>query len=153
MLQRIVMISASSDSAFDHWLIWAILLSTALALLSKVATDLWPRVVRWSDEMRSRNWPSTPGVVDIAVVAKQEKPGGKGSTGPIVTYLAMLTYSYQNPELQTGDYNREFTYESDAQEWVVSCKGRKVTVRVNPRDSTHSVLRTEDLEATVLGHA
>lgn len=109
MLERIVMMSASSDSEFDRWLIWAILLSTAFALLSKAATDLWPTVVRWSNEKRSRNWPSVPGVVDIAVVAKQEKPGGKGSTGPIVTYLAMLTYSYHNPELQTGDYNREFT--------------------------------------------
>ena len=147
------MISASSDSEFDRSLIWAILLSTALALLSKVTTDLWPRVARWSNEKRSRNWPSVSGVVDIAVVAKQEKPGGKGSTGPIVTYLAMLTYSYRNPELQTGDYNREFTYESDAQEWVVLCIGRKVTVHVDPRDSTRSVLRTEDLEATILEHA
>jgi Protein of unknown function (DUF3592) len=96
---------------------------------------------------RSRNWPSVSGVIDIAAVAKEVEAGGR--SGPIVSYLAMLTYSYRNPELQTGDYNRRFTYEGDAQEWADSFKGRTVTVHVDPRDPTCSVLRTEDLDAAI----
>jgi hypothetical protein len=143
VLQRIAIILPNSDSAFDHWLIWVILLSTAFSVLTKAATDLWPKVVRWSNEKRSRNWPSVSGVIDIAAVAKDVVAANRAGT--VIRYQAMLTYSYRNPDLQTGDYNRSFSNEDDAKEWADSLKGRKVTVHVNPRDPARSVLREENL--------
>lgn len=91
MLQPTAIMLANSDSEFDRWLIWLILLSTALGLLIKTATVLWPKVVRWSKEKTSRNWPSVSGVIDIVAVAKEVESAGRG--GAVITYMALLTYS------------------------------------------------------------
>jgi hypothetical protein len=60
-------------------------------------------------------------------------------------YKATLTYTYNNPEQQMGDYSRDFANEADAKAWANSYKGETVKVHVDPRDPTRSVLRKEDL--------
>jgi Protein of unknown function (DUF3592) len=151
MPQLVAMILTHSKPEFDNWLIWAILLSTALSILIKTATVIWPKIVWWWNQKRSHNWPSVSGVIDIAVVAKEVVAANRAGT--VVSYHAMLTYSYRNPDLQTGDYNRRFTNEGDAQEWANSFKGRTVSVHVDPRDPTRSVLRAEDLDAAISEHS
>src|ERR1035437_4010114 len=47
-------------------------------------------------------------------------------------YVAALTYFYRRPELETGDYLREFPLKAAAQDWVKQFKGRQVMVHVNP---------------------
>ena len=60
-------------------------------------------------------------------------------------YLATLTYFYNNPEEQIGDYKRRFGKKDDAEVWANSYKSETVTVHVDPSDPTRSVLREEDL--------
>jgi len=83
--------------------------------------------------------------IDIVTVIKQVTSTGKG--GDIVHYLATLTYFYRNPELQTGDYCRQFNWDekADAEAWASSYKGFTVLVHVDPRDPARSVLRKEEL--------
>jgi hypothetical protein len=151
VIPLIAMAVAGSDTGFDHLLIWLIVVGLALSALFKTATELWPVLVRWSNEKRSRNWPSVPGVIDIVAVAKEVESAGK--SGVVITYKALLTYSYHNPDLQTGDYDRSFGVEDDARDWVDSLKGCKVPVYVDPRDPRLSVLRSEDVEAACLEKA
>ena len=135
------------DDSEANWPLWVLLLGIAGSLGFKAVTTLWPVFTRWSEEKRSRTWPTVPGVIDIAVVTKVVESAGRG--GQIITYEALLTYTYHNPDLQTGDYNRTFGDEGEAKDWVDSCKGRTVTIHVDPADPAHSVLRTEDLESVV----
>ena len=139
------MAATSSSSQSDTWMIWTVLLGIAIATAAKFCSDTWPDVLRWLQERKSQNWPLISGVIDIVAVAKEVEGGGKGP--PIVTYMALLTYSYRNPDLQTGDYNRAFASEEEAREWTETMKGRTVNVHVDPRDPTRSVLRTEDINA------
>jgi hypothetical protein len=69
-----------------------------------------------------------------------------GFTRPgAVRYRATLTYFYRTPELQMGEYSRLFTDKEEAQAWAASYKGENVMVHVNPRDTTKSALRKEEL--------
>ena len=134
---------SSSARGFDTFLLWAIPVGVVVAMFIRAAALPWPGLAQRSQDRRSRNWPTVSGIIDIAAVDEQVESGGR--SGPIIYYLVMLTYSYRNPELQTGDYTRRFQYETDAQDWAASCKGRTVTVHVDPRDPAQSVLRKEDL--------
>jgi Protein of unknown function (DUF3592) len=109
-----------------------------------VAASYWRFFVQWLNGIRGRDWPAVSAIIDIVSVVRQTEQTGKGE---IVSYLAMLTYFYRNPELQTGDYSRLFNSdeEADAQAWAASYKGCTVTVHVDPRDPSHSVLRKEEL--------
>jgi len=109
-----------------------------------VVAFYWRFFVQWLNGIRGRDWPAVSATIDIVSVVKQEEQTGHGT---IISYLATLTYFYHNPELQTGDYCRNFDEdeEDDAQAWAASYKGSAVTVHVDPRDPAHSVLRKADL--------
>jgi hypothetical protein len=111
-------------------------------IVAGVATR-WRFITQRLQGKRGAEWPTVPAIIDIVNVVEQR--GGKG--GGIVGYLAMLTYFYRNPELQTGEFCRMFNpdEEADAQAWAASYKGCSVTVHVDPRDPTRSVLRKEQL--------
>jgi len=95
-----------------------------------------------------RKWPTIQAVIDIVSVAYCEDdspiPAPKASLDHPY-YLATLTYIYNNPEQQMGDYKRRFGNEKDAKDWANSYKGETVKVHVDPHDPTRSVLREEDL--------
>ncbi|HEV2463685.1 MAG TPA: DUF3592 domain-containing protein [Acidobacteriaceae bacterium] len=101
----------------------------------------------WIKRTRGRNWPAVSAVVDIVSVASCEDdsllPTKADLSFPY--YLATLTYTYNNPEKQMGEYRRRFGDEDDAKSWANSYKGETVKVHVDPRDPTRSVLREEDL--------
>ena len=115
----------------------------AVAVVAFVASK-WRFFVQRIRGVRGRDWPAVSATIEVVSVVKQVTRTGKGD---IVSYLASLTYFYRNPELQTGDYCREFNAdeEADAQAWANSYKGSSVIVHVDPHDPSHSVLRQEEL--------
>ena len=95
-----------------------------------------------------RKWPTVQAVIDIVSVAYCEDdsliPAPKADLDHPY-YLATLTYTYNNPEQQIGDYKRRFGDEDEAKAWANSYKGETVKIHVDPRDPTRSLLREEDL--------
>jgi len=122
-----------------------ILFSLAVVVLIFVAV-CWGIIEEWIERTRGRNWPTVSAVIDIVSVAHIEDD----SLSPKAdlddsSYKATLTYTYNNPEQQVGDYSRDFANEDDAKAWANSFKGETVKVHVDPRDPAHSLLRKEDL--------
>jgi hypothetical protein len=123
-----------------------VLLAAGIVMLLAIGRVI---VGEWTERARCRNWPTVAAVVDIASVAYCEPDGSpilrfkSSSYNPY--YQATLTYIYQYPEQQMGDYSREFAKKEDAEAWANSYKGETVNVHVDPRDPTRSVLREEDL--------
>jgi hypothetical protein len=93
----------------------------------------------WIERTRGRNWPTAAATVDIVSVANVT------DDARLPSYLATLTYIYRNPEQQLGECSRRFSTKDDAEAWANSYKGSTVTVHVDPRDPTRSVLREENL--------
>ena len=125
--------------------LWFILIALLAAAVMLVGIG-WQLFDVWIKRTRGRNWPTISAVVDIVSVASCED-----DTLPLKAdlsfpyYKATLTYCYRNPQLQMGDYSRNFGNEDDARTWANSYKGETVKVHVDPRDPTRSVLREEDL--------
>lgn len=122
-----------------------LMLAVVVAVLVTVG---WTIAKDWLERTRCRNWLKVSAVVDIVSVAYCEPdnliPSMKSSSyNPY--YRATLTYVYQSPEQQIGDYSRDFGNKEDAESWANSYKGETVNVHVDPRDPTRSVLREEDL--------
>jgi hypothetical protein len=100
----------------------------------------------WIERTRGRNWPTASAVIDLVSVAfiKDNTLSPKADLDDFY-YKATLTYTYNNPEQQMGDYSRDFANEDDATAWANSYKGETVKIHVDPRNPTRSVLRKEDL--------
>lgn len=106
----------------------------------------WQLADNWKKRARGRSWPTVSAVIDaVSVTSVESRLPSSGAAHFWPTYLATLTYSYCNPEQQTGDYKRSFGKKEDAEAWANSYKGETVTVHVDPRDPARSVLREEDL--------
>ena len=100
----------------------------------------------WIERTRGRNWPTVSAVVDVVSVAliEDDIPSPKADLDGSY-YKATLTYTYNNPEQQMGDYSRSFGDKDEAQAWANFYKGETVKVHVDPRDPTRSALREKDL--------
>jgi len=85
-------------------------------------------------------WPTLAATVEVATVAKRVDADKKPC------WVVTLSYFYRQPELQMGEYEREFPVESEARQWASQFKNRLVTVRVNPAKNSESVLLDSDLE-------
>jgi hypothetical protein len=122
-----------------------ILFSLAAGAVILVAI-CWGIVEDWIKRTRGRNWPTVSAVIDVVSVAfiEDDIPSPKADLDDSY-YKATLTYTYNNPEQQMGDYSRRFGNKEDAEAWANSYKGETVKVHVDPRDPTRSVLREEDL--------
>jgi hypothetical protein len=120
---------------------WYIVLCFAVLGL---AASYWKRFTQWLMEIRGRDWPTIPATIDIVSVVEHRTSDPEGDT---VTYLAMLTYFYRNPELQVGEYTREFKGDQapDAYVWAESYKGYTVNVHVDPRNPSRSVLQSRNI--------
>ncbi len=106
----------------------------------------WQLLDSWKRRTRGRNWPTVSAVIDIVSVAfiEDDTPGMRAYPD-LSYYKATLTYIYNNPEQQMGDYSKGFGSKEEAQAWADSYKGETIKVHVDPRDPTRSVLREEDL--------
>jgi hypothetical protein len=106
----------------------------------------WGLVEEWIERTRLRDWPAVPAIIDAVGVTFVES---KGISSLAVhywpSYRATITYSYRNPERQTGSYSRSFGNEDDAKAWANSYKGETVKVHVDPHDPTRSMLSEKDL--------
>jgi Protein of unknown function (DUF3592) len=124
------------------WPVWVIGLVVVIVASTASSWQFW---VQRAKGIRGRNWPTVSAVIDLASVQKRVEPGGKGP--PIITWVVLLTYVYRNPEMQTGDFDKECYSEDEARAWAESVKGSTVMVHVDPKDPGNSVLRAEDLDA------
>jgi hypothetical protein len=101
-----------------------------------------PWIRRWrqrSKTRRVRDWLSVPAAIDVVSVVER-------TVDKRHYYAATLTYFYRRPELQMGEYEREFQQKTPAQEWVKQFKGRQVVVHVNPKNIAESILLDSDLD-------
>lgn len=106
----------------------------------------WQLADNWIKRTRGHTWPTVSAVIDIVSVAFIEDDTlGMKANPDLSFYKATLTYVYNSPEQQMGDYSRSFGNKEDAESWANSYKGETVKVHVDPRDPTRSVLREEDL--------
>ena len=123
---------------------YLILLFVGAVLLVGICQQLFDT---WIKRTRGRNWPTVSAVIDIVSVAFIPDDSIPSPSVPTDRshYKATLTYIYNNPDQQMGDYSRDFGKKEDAEAWANSYKGETVTVHVDPRDPTRSVLREEDL--------
>ncbi len=111
-----------------------------------VVSICWGAVEDWIEHTRGRSWPTVSAVIDtVSITLVESRLPSTLAVHNRPHYLAKLTYTYRNPEQQTGDYGRTFANEDDAKAWANSYKGETVKVHVDPRDPTRSVLRKEDL--------
>ena len=104
--------------------------------LTRRARFTWKRRAR---ERLVHNWSTITATIEVTTAVNYElmkKP-------PF--YVATLTYFYRNPDLQTGDYKRQFGVKDQAKAWAAQFKGRTVLVHVNPNDPSDSVLLERDL--------
>lgn len=145
MLQRLACILMHSGGMGTRFWLLVILLAAGVVMLVGVC---WQLSDVWIRRTRGRNWPTVSAVIDIVSVALMEDdsliPAPKASLDQPY-YKATLTYIYNHPEQQMGDYSRRFGKKEDAESWANSYKGETVKVHVDPRDPTRSVLREEDL--------
>jgi len=123
-----------------------VILATGVGVL---VTVCWVKVKDRLERARCSDWPTVSAVVDIVSVAYCEPDGSPAlylkATSYNPYYQATLTYTYNFPDQQMGDYSRDFMKKEDAEAWANSYKGETVKVHVDPRDPTRSVLREEDL--------
>lgn len=130
-------------SAVRDWHVWFWIVAIPGVVILAL-NDEWRFWIQRLQGKRARDWPTIQATIDNVSVCEQVE---QGRGGPIITYLATLTYFYRNPDLQVGDYVRLFegTEKDSADDWVNSYKGKTVTVHLDPHDPTRSVLREEDL--------
>ena len=144
-LEMTLLIASTFMSGGTSTGFWSILILLAFGAVMLVGT-CWQIIDTLVKRYHGRNWPTVSAVIDIVSVAFCEDnslPTKADLSFPY--YLATLTYIYHNPEQQMGDYKRRFGNEDDAKAWANSYKGETVTVHVDPRDPTRSVLREEVL--------
>ena len=142
MIISVAAILVQSENGLP-WPVYLMILVPGVAILLGA---YWQFFAQWLRGVGGRKWPTVAAVIDLISVQKRVQSTGKGD---IVTYVALLTYVYHNPDLQTGDYDKSFSDEDEAQDWASSFKGCTVLVHVNPRNPSRSVLRAEDLAAAV----
>jgi hypothetical protein len=97
---------------------------------------------KWRQRAKARmvrDWFTVPASIDVISVVER-------TVDKRHYFGAMLTYFYRRPELQMGEYEREFPQKTPAQEWVKQFKGRQVMVHVNPKNISESILLDSDLD-------
>jgi hypothetical protein len=95
---------------------------------------------RWrhkGKQNKAAGWPSVEGVI---VSSKAEH------IPKTHLYLATLTYSYFVEEYRAGKYTREFSNESDADEFARSMKDRRLQIRYQQSKPDISVIDQSALE-------
>ena len=129
---------------YQNTALWFIL-AFVLCVAVRLSWANWRFFVQWLEGVRAQSWPTILATIDNVSVAEQVESAGR--SGLVTLYLVTLTYFYRNPELQAGEYRKLFNAnrKDDAHDWANSYKGKIVTVHVDPRDPTRSVLRKEDL--------
>jgi len=139
MNEQLACLILRHSSPFDWFVFPIALIFGSVSLLYRY----WTFIAQWFGGIQGRDWPLMPATVDVVTVAVQTEQTRYGER--TIGYLATLTYFYRNPDLQMGEFSRMFNEEQEAQTWTGSYKGRTVTVHLDPRDVSRSVLRKEEL--------
>jgi hypothetical protein len=136
------MLMLGNSTGTRFWLVLIALVVGATILVG----ICWGIVQDSIERVHGRNWPTVSAVIDIVSVAFiKDNTSAPSANFVDFYYRATLTYTYNNPEQQIGDYSRDFADEDEANAWANSYKGETITVHVDPRDPARSVVRKEDL--------
>lgn len=104
------------------------------------AASLWWKKRKVRERVRKAlNWPTITATIEVPAVVEHSTPEAKRR------FVVALEYFYRNPELQLGEYKRNFPSKEQAKAWAAQFKGRTVPVHVNPNDPADSVLLASDL--------
>ena len=126
------------------------LLIIALVVVSLLITPLWNLLKRKFIAYKVHSWTAIPATIDIVTVVEREEQESRSRfsfyQSTSVYYVAVLTYFYRLPELETGEYERKFDLDTAAQHWADQFKGRQVMVQVNPKDPSESYLLDDEVE-------
>jgi hypothetical protein len=102
-----------------------------LPFLGAWAVIGWRRFRHNQKNDAARGWPSVDGII----------VAGKVTPIPKTTlFLATITYSYFVEEYRAGKYLREFSKESDADEFARDLKDRRLQIRYKPNHPDTSIL-------------
>jgi hypothetical protein len=126
----------AAGSLFHRPEAFPVLIAAAVGAL----TRWWRQWRRGAKARKARHWPSCPAVIEIVSFKTRQNSEKKQVS------VAVLTYFYRLPELQSGDCEREFLNLDAARKWAEQFKGRTVMVHVNPANAADSVLLDADLE-------
>lgn len=136
-------VAASGSSGHPPGIAWLLLLIFEGIIFSSGIAICWRLFAQRFRGFKGRNWPTVTATIDDFTVEESELPG-RGRN--VTLYEAVLQYVFHNPEMQIGEFRREFGERSDAEDWANSFKGCTVKVHVDPKDPQNSVLRKEDLD-------
>jgi hypothetical protein len=111
-------------------------------IVAAVGGMIAPWFRKWQRQAKARtvrDWLAVSATIDVVSVVErlQDKKH---------YYAAVLTYFYHRPDLQMGEYEREFPTKPVAKQWANQFKGRSVMVHVNPNNPADSFLLESDLE-------
>lgn len=87
-----------------YWLILILLFAAAVMLVGLC----WQLSDSWKKRAHGRNWPTVNAVIDVVSVAFFEDDGLIPASQPSLDnpyYKATLTYIYNYPDQQIGDYS------------------------------------------------
>jgi len=99
---------------------------------------------RWRkrhNEQIAQGWPSAEGRIVFTNVAQIPKT---------TRYLATLHYTYFVGEYHSGEYQHEFSNESDADNFVRALKDKSVQIRYKESDPGKSILEERVLEQHIV---
>lgn len=146
MTSLLALFRGSASLSGSGKFVWLFYLAFMGMILAPVLAIYRRQIVQRVRGFEGRNWPTITATIDDFSV-DEETISGRGQ--PATIYEVTLQYVFHNPEIQIGEYRRTFDKKDDAEAWANSFKGCTVTVHVNPRNPTQSVLREEALnEAT-----
>jgi hypothetical protein len=113
------------------WALFYVAAKYGLPFIGAWSVIAWRRFRRTQKNDAAHGWPSVEGVV----VGGQVTPIPK-----TMLFLATITYSYFVEEYRAGKYFREFSKESDADEFVRCLKDRRLQIRYKPNKPDTSIL-------------
>jgi hypothetical protein len=103
---------------------------------------------RWIQRQRASSWPIASGLIESISVSESKRSFfASWPNGDSPTYFAEINYSYSVAgSTLTGRYQREFSMEGEAWEFLRELKGKSVSVQYNPEKPVASTLSEQSVE-------
>jgi hypothetical protein len=103
---------------------------------------------RWIQSQRASGWPLTTGLIEsVSVRESKQSFFASWPNGDSPRYFAELDYSYAVTDSTfTGRYQRGFSMEQEAWEFLRDLKGKSVSVQYNPENPVTSTLSEQSVE-------
>ncbi len=142
-------LNGNMDDILHRPLVLFILATATISLLITSLKYILKLLKRKFIEFKVRSWIMVPATIDIVTVVEHTEQESRSRASlyqpTSVYYVAVLTYFYRLPDLETGEYERNFDIENEAQHWADQFKGQQVMVQVNPKNPSESYLLDDEV--------